>query len=363
MTDNQTKTGDIMAAGRYAHSGMGNGTYGDIPADSEFHISGMGNVTINEKCGRGAKIIKSGMGALYINGDVGEDVVFKISGMGVTTFAKRPPQSVISNISKSGMVSISMPGGFEDRSPPPVWRELSFPGGGVTVFIGQTLYDQITTGGGIVNVTKNGATTSYRGNSSSLMNGQLYIDGIPVTPDDPRIIRNVENQEPKPVRTTSDIVTRLSSSDAPRPSPAPAIPFASEKKQTPEDIFLKNCSTYTKQYIDGFTGKKSHTDIVADLKLSDAELELFNDKCIDLITYEIINRPVVLNERVYDLKTVLDFKGTDPVTGLAFEPRDITPSRTTVEEFEKIVKKITSDRAEYLKSAPTTDSSSTRPST
>src|SRR3990167_7171562 len=338
-----------MASNRYAHSGMGNGIYGDVPVGAEFQISGMGNVTINGKCGRGAKIIKSGMGELYINGDVDEDVAFIISGMGNTKFAKRPPQSVLSKISRSGMGSISMPGGFELQSTPArtTMGSSSIVIGGGSVFISGSSIESIIARNGTVQVTKDGICTSYRGNSTSIRNGDLFIDGVAVTPSDARIIRNEEAVQA--TRSgSSTIATVLSYLTAAASVSAPTAAASTERKLTAEEIFMRNCSTYTRQYLEIFATKESHSDIVADLKLSPTELALFDGRCSDPISQEIMDRPVVLNERVYDLKTVLQFNGTDPYNRLKFEAREITPSRQTVVEFEKIIKQIESDRKSKL---------------
>lgn len=140
---------------------------------------------------------------------------------------------------------------------------------------------------------------------------------------------------------------------APERGPVPVFVVAPERKPVPavaperklpaeEEAFLKACSKYTKQYIENFRGKKTHTQIVEEMKLTKEEDDLL-ESVRDSITAEVMNRPVTVNEQIYDLDTVLKFKGIDPARN-EFEARDVTASRATVSAFEEIIKRIEAKR-------------------
>lgn len=360
-----------MACARLTHTGMGDGTYADVPAYATFNISGMGNVTITGKVGKGAVINKSGMGNLYIQGTVDEDVAFQFSGMGNIFFAKRPPESVISKISKSGMGNIEMPGGFVIKAEPRPVEVYSSPSFTQVISgVSGDYIDSITSNNGIVEIKKNGITTRYAGRSTSIINGTIYIDGIAVTPDDSRIIRE-EKLAPQPSQPSSppapyapsyrQIIGQIVSQTfaniaagqraaAVPPAPVASAPQPSVVVQPPvaelskEEKFLQDCSVYTKQYLSGFVGKQKFSEIIAELKLSEEELAYFESKCEDSITRNVMDRPVTLNERVYDFATILGFNGIEPETRLEFTARDIGPSRQTVAEIEKIITRIKEER-------------------
>jgi hypothetical protein len=52
-----------------------------------------------------------------------------------------------------------------------------------------------------------------------------------------------------------------------------------------------------------------------------------------------MNKPLMLNERVYDFNTIIGFNGLDPQR-IPFEPRDVQPYRKAVTDFENGVKRI-----------------------
>jgi hypothetical protein len=125
------------------------------------------------------------------------------------------------------------------------------------------------------------------------------------------------------------------------PAPSVAQPAAAGLS---EEQFISGCSQFTKDYLKGFNGKKSHSDIIKELQLSNEELSQFDDDCTDPITFLVMDRPVVLFDKVYDLSTILTFNGKDPEKGYEFSPGHILPSRPTKNRFEEIMGEIKKDR-------------------
>lgn len=105
---------------------------------------------------------------------------------------------------------------------------------------------------------------------------------------------------------------------------------------------LNNYSQPTKAYIDSFKDKEKNTDMLKDLKLLEDEKNLF-EKYSDPITNDVINIPVILNERLYDLNTLTEIQQRDkqdPFTRIEFFLRDIQPSRKNAEKLQKIISQI-----------------------
>lgn len=197
-----------MPGSKYIHSGVEHRTYSDLPENSKLIISDAASITITGTIGSSSKIIQSGASTLHILGEVGEDVHFIISGAGKTIFEKRPPDSVLNAMRHSGVGQIIMPGGFNpvrEQSGPTLSGNLIQSSGDVnrgnggiflsgmstmvSISINDIDYDKISSGNGIVEVTENGHTTRYKGNSFGIQNSQLYIDGVVVTPNDSRLIK------------------------------------------------------------------------------------------------------------------------------------------------------------------------------
>jgi hypothetical protein len=345
---------------KYNHSGMGDGVYHDIEPFSTFNISGMGNVTLTN-IGKGAIISKSGMGNLIITGIVGEDVTFRVSGMGNVKFTTRPPQSVISRFENSGMGNVNMPGGYSSPQPDNkdtnnyatgnvVIGDISI--GNIITGIGSTHINNIqrvnfgglniVSSDGLVKVTKNGVITTYVGNNSSLINNQLFIDGKRVIESDPRII-HVENAS----RSSNTVTNNFGSTHSFIRSALPAnqeenVVPVEQKPVIKKTNLLDDYSPATKAYIDSFKDKKQNTSRLKKLKLSDND-EKFLEDYLDPITANIINIPVMLNERLYDLDTLLMIQKKDkldPFNKYEFTLRDIQPNRKAAEFLQKIVQQI-----------------------
>ena len=344
---------------------MENGTYTDIEANSTFYISGMGNVTITGTIGEGAVISKSGTGDLFVNGTVGENVKFKISGMGNIKFAKKPPQSVINGFEKSGMGDITIPGGYSIQSQPQKktkntrynYNNSNIDSDNDVVFnhsFGEDSMDyvdsnsivnignvgregiSIVSNDGLVKITKNRVTTTYAGKNASFNNNQLYIDGSRVTESDNRILH---------VEQASNSRTTFHSTHSFIKSTLPVTNISRSPQVTVEEKPNSNLNDYspaTKAYLDSFKDKKKNSDILKGLKLSEEEEKLLEDYC-DPITSDVMNIPVILNERTYDLEILLEIQKKDkldPFNKYEFTFRDIQPARKTTEELQKIVQQI-----------------------
>lgn len=131
----------------------------------------------------------------------------------------------------------------------------------------------------------------------------------------------------------------------------PGNPSFTEIKLTPEEEFLSKASSYTRTYIDSFRGKTSHSDIVKEMNLTEAELNLLQGCMDSIVSLDIMDIPVTLNEQVYDFKTVLNFKGIDPSRNV-FEPSHLQPCRKAVADFEKGIQQIKKMRMENMPEAP-----------
>lgn len=347
------------------HSGIEDGTYNDIEAYSSFNISGMGNVTI-KNIGKGAIISKRGMGNLIINGTVGEEVTFKISGMGNVKFSTRPPRSVINKIEKSGMGSIIIPGEYVTNQAP---RKIkSIPNAdssdssdsdsddtdvhnknqGSTIRISNiggtnNAGISIISNNGLVKVTRNGITTTYAGGNTLVRNNQLYIDGSIATDSDPRIL-HVEN-------AASSRISNLVSNDFGSHSFIRSmlqnrevnVPRVKQNSPLPPQTnALDDYSPSTKAYLNSFKDKEKNTDVLKGLKLSEQEEQLLRNYC-DPISLDVIDIPVILNEHLYDLDTLLEIQKKDkldPLNRYEFTLRDIQPARKDAESLQKIIQQI-----------------------
>jgi hypothetical protein len=306
----------------YNHSGMGNGVYVGIEADSVFKISGMGTVTINGTIGRRSYIQKSGMGNLFINGNVAEGVIFEISGMGNVVFRTRPPESVVSAIRKSGMGDITMPGGYESSQPSQ-----------------STRVHNVISSGGTVQLTMNGVTRTYRGNSVIVSNNRVTIDGVEVSDDDSRLVNSSTEQNPlfswaslfstlpnTSVISTSSVQNIQRTEPGPSRVTTPAV--SSTDVNNSED--LSSYSQSLRNYLKTFENKKKISERIEELNLNTEEKELFT-KYEDSITYGYMDRPVTLNERHFDITSIRGFNGEDPFSKVKFNPLEVQSARTLVE--------------------------------
>lgn len=116
------------------------------------------------------------------------------------------------------------------------------------------------------------------------------------------------------------------------------------------EINDNNYSPSTKDYIESFKYNEKNTDLIKKLDLTMEEENLLEKYC-DPITLDIINIPVILNERIYDLNTLLDIHKNnkeDPFNKYKFILRDIQSDRKTAEEIKEIIQQIVKKRKTIL---------------
>lgn len=357
----------------------------DVKPYSTFHINGMSNVTINN-IGKDATIIKNGMGNLTILGKVSEGVKFIIDGMGNVVFQNRPPQSVLNKIEKSGIGHIQMPGGYSPiptqpqpnnnifihlkeiinnleapwTSLPEVQNEYSHSQSNhgdfsSTHHVGNMMIDgivghnhipvsndiSVVYDDGLARVTRNGVITTYVGNNVSFVNNEIYIDGRIVTETDPRIIY-VEHTMPSTHPNLNTFTSTHSFIRSALPRDQGKNVATVEKPIAKQTDILNNYSPSMQAYLNSFQNKEKNTDKLKNISLSNAENELL-EAYLDPISNEIINIPVQLNERLYDLDTLLDIQRKnkkDPFNNYEFTLRDIQPARKESQAIQTIVQQI-----------------------
>lgn len=154
-------------------------------------------------------------------------------------------------------------------------------------------------------------------------------------------------------KSSSGIISRLAP-NAPASAPANSsnaavsdakIPDV-KKDQTPKEKFLEECAPFTKRYIESFNGKKTHSQVIKELKLTDDELKLL-DEFTDPITCDVADIPVGLDGKMYDLKTILDLLDRDslvPDTRDKFVARDVGPLRELNDKLDAAIQKIVEAR-------------------
>lgn len=186
--------------------------------------------------------------------------------------------------------------------------------------------DRIPSEGVIEFVDGNDVATKYKGNFISFENGQLLIDGK-------RLHDCKINTDKKPKSSYQAMQATFSSA-------------SNEKKLTPEERFLLDCSPEMEVYIKSFQGKKSHTDILKELNppLSDTERCQFID-CEDNYG-NIINRPVLLKASARSKGTIFDFSEVIKMSGqFSIDPKLVEPWQNTVDEFNTTLQAVFEARA------------------
>jgi hypothetical protein len=116
---------------------------------------------------------------------------------------------------------------------------------------------------------------------------------------------------------------------------------------------LSQFSEYTKAYIQGFKHIEKNSLKIEALNLTDEQENKLSDGLVDALTHEIPEIPVRLNERLYNLKTLvfdLTKKGEDPFTRFKFKLEHIMPAHDVQEKLNKRIKKIEAERAARLQS-------------
>lgn len=328
----------------YTHSGNCDAHYWDIEANATFDISGMGRVTINGQVGENVVINKSGYGELIINATVGRNVRFFIRGMGDVTFTQRPSEDVIYAIEKTGFGSLSIPEvSFSNdvlmsRQQPPRNNILSF----YSIFHSRSS-QRIISENDRITVIQNGITRNYVGTNAAIINNELYIDDMLITDSYADTFNDTDSVAEHEANDATQEITTNAFGFFSRFFSDLLSCVAPENKSTSGARYdLSAYSAATSDYISSLLEKPKLCDLLQDIQLTVDETELLQEFW-DPITFEYINIPVMLNERVYDLDTLLrifEKDRLDPFTHYKFILRDIQPARKFIELFTKTVEQI-----------------------
>lgn len=111
--------------------------------------------------------------------------------------------------------------------------------------------------------------------------------------------------------------------------------------------WVDHCSSeYFIEYVKLQSQKPKISDRIkslGDLSAEETEkLRQFEDR----ISFEYMDIPVMLNEKVYDVATIATLNHQDPLTRYHFDYDNITPSRSTLEKFDEVFNEITRQRNE-----------------
>jgi hypothetical protein len=142
----------------------------------------------------------------------------------------------------------------------------------------------------------------------------------------------------------STVAAGLTSDQAPR-SRIPHLnpPRAAEEKQPSQEdrvkeLFLKRAPAHLRDYITSFQREKTIREQIAALNLTAEEEPLFK-KFIDPITMDYMNLPVYLNDKFYDLTTLLkSYKHStfvDPLNNIKFKPEHVQSGRLLLDELQE----------------------------
>ncbi len=101
------------------------------------------------------------------------------------------------------------------------------------------------------------------------------------------------------------------------------------------------------QYIDSFTTVVSFREALTCIALPDDRIYASLSLYVDDLSHQLMNIPVMLHERVYDLATLLDIlqkDGVDPFTKTRFSKNDIKPARAVLSQMNQLINKLLNDR-------------------
>lgn len=308
-----------MQSKQYDVSGMGSQTFQGLEDYSTLNMSGMGAVTINGHIGEHATINFSGMGALTIAGTVSDTVNIHFSGMGALNFRHRPSETVLSNIHKSGFGNVNVPGGYREAS-----YQQSMP---------QDLNIITDSAGKSRSVT----VTSGRG-STTVFDGDVYcVGGTTTFIDDRGVVTTLPphtNMGNVTVYGNRYVMGAQQQPPAPRPNPQ-----------------MNQLSEATTSFLQRLDDKVKFSETLTILELSEAEKLAFNE-FLDPITHVVMDNPVLLNDRCYDLSTIerlpVNASGyrKDPYTNQQFCLANLQPALRLSSKFDEIVSGILTAREE-----------------
>ncbi|MDR3502663.1 MAG: hypothetical protein P4L79_08785 [Legionella sp.] len=374
-----------------------------LGGNANLILGGIGDINIGGTIASGTQIIKSGSGSLFIKGKVDASVRITISGIGSVHFTHRPPEAVIKHIQKSGSGSIQMPGGYQQP------QACSSSNSG-NVISGSL---SIISMNGEITVTRNGVTRKYKGKNASFKNNCLVIDErvidetaavasssqswgaltsvfsiIPPLAPMPSLLDSSdsisalslpssspsslslrsheeldsfssgEEESPRLCQFSSTnsgnnvSASQHSQMSAPQNHASSSSAVAPRVESNPHTFFKAGgFSAYTQAYINSFAGKIKISETLLAMKLTTEEEELF-EQHLDPVSYEVMNIPVYLYDRHFNLQTLLTLledNKPEPYTKLAFTKADIQPARPKMIEIESVIAKIEHDRKQAIK--------------
>jgi hypothetical protein len=111
-------------------------------------------------------------------------------------------------------------------------------------------------------------------------------------------------------------------------------------------IHARKFNSYTMDYIQSFNEKVPYSTQIKDLHLTEEE-ELKFKNYLDPITHNYINIPVRLNERLYDLETLIkcfDENKKDPFNNITFKLEQIATDRESKDNIQKLINSIQKKR-------------------
>lgn len=319
-----------MQRKHYNHSGIADAYYGDIESHATFNITGLGKVVIRGTIGEHATITRFGIGQLEINGRVREHVKFKIHGTGNVIFAERPPESVVRQIEHDPMCSIKMPGGFASQN-----KQQGYSGfqtnsnSGIVQIVSGNQND-------IVQITRDGQQFNFFGAAGvSITGGDWHSSDNSNSNDSSSSESDSAGEEIPNHWGDTDL------SDAPPEvieSVFNSIPTRLEKKEWDLNPYTK----HLRDYIINLQNRPKLSSLIKELNLTSEEEPLFID-FIDPISFEYMDFPVTLNEKLYDFVSIRHLK-VDPETREKFGPQEIQSARLRVEQLKELIAKIKCDR-------------------
>lgn len=337
--------------------GVGNREFQDIEPNSDLKFMMDGKIILRGEIGTGTTITTAGVVELYIQGTVCENVKFIFKGASQGFFKTKPPESVWNNIQTFGS------GKFQVSSALPTDNSLSgTQNNNITI-------EDITVDGGNINLVYNsnpqkglpgsrnqGSNLTVRGlkvsgGSISIANSSnVTLNITKNTQSNPlpffggngvnKILRGINNM----TRNLSDQSNSFTFIESNVPSADLLTDSISRhnsvsKEQSKSHQMVDDFDTFTKTYIKGIEKEGKITDILNALNLSEEEESLL-DEYRDPITEEVMNCPVRLFDRVYELEFLLDLlkKGKpDPYTQLYFKKSQIHSARDVANKIQDIV--------------------------
>jgi len=326
-----------MQGRRYSQSGNSDKTYGDVEDNSTFDISGNGDAIFRGTIGNNVVIRVSGNGDVKIRGSVSPSVKFLVSGCGDLKFTARPPQSVLDNMQVSGSGDVSVPGGYKRKSAPK---------SSVTTFVGH-----VGGNNSISNLVMDSNGTRYTdANGKQVVlppgHGPISIGGTSIGGNSGSSIIQFGNVS---FGNTSD--SSSADSDSPDNSPVvarkklPAVkPAAIRPVQANNDL-----SEATTAYLKRLRDHVRHSELIESLGLNPIEADSFK-QFLDPLTATIMDEPVILNGRAYDLpilsRIVADAEGyrRDPYSNFKFVLLNLQPALELVNKLHETIAELHRNR-------------------